>query len=315
VLATNVAQARISVYEFSRLIFRQRLRKITRGLASVPMVFGDFQIDLLTDGEFKLDGGAMFGIVPKPLWTRERAADERNRMTLACHCSLIRTGKHTILIDCGLGRKWNEKQRDIYAIDQRPRLIEELAAISLKPSDITILAHSHLHLDHAGWNTQFNARGELEPVFVNARHIVERRELEVARNPNEVQRGTYLSENIAPIDADTGWDVFDDVREVVPGVTMFHTGGHTAGHCAVRIESGGKRALFIGEMMPTTAHRHLPWIMAYDLYPLETLEQKRALFKECIANNTLVLMNHDSTAQAVRLYSADGKKLEAVKEM
>ena len=279
------------------------------------MQLGDLHVDLLTDGEFKLDGGAMFRIVPKPLWTRERAADERNRISLACHCPLIRTGRHTILIDCGLGRKWNEKQRDVYAIDARPRLIEELAAVGVKPSDVTILIHTHLHLDHAGWNTQLNARGELEPVFVNARHVVERRELDVARHPNEIQRGTYLQENIAPIDADKGWDIFDERCEPVPGVALFRTGGHTLGHCAVRIESGGQRALFISEMMPTTSHRNLPWIMAYDSYPLDTLEQKRALIKECVADHTLVLMNHDATARAVRLTSPDGNKVVPVIEV
>jgi len=277
------------------------------------MNLGDFQIDFLSDGTFKLDGGAMFGIVPKPLWTREREADERNRMLLSCNCPLIRTGKHVILIDCGIGRKWNDKQRDIYAIDAQPTLINQLAAHSLKPADVTILVHTHLHLDHAGWNTQLNAKGEAEPVFVNARHIVERRELDVARKPNEIQRGTYLSHNIAPIDADKGWDVFEDTREVVPGISLFRTGGHTFGHSCLRIESGGKKALFIGEMMPTTAHRHLPWIMAYDLYPLESLEMKRRLFAECVSNNTLVLLDHDPTAFAVRLKQS-GDKLEAIKE-
>ena len=277
------------------------------------MQFGDFEIQFLTDGAFKLDGGAMFGIVPKPLWTRERPCDERNRMTLACNCPLIRAGKEVILIDCGLGRKWNGKQRDIYDIDARPRLIEELAAQGLAPKDVTILIHSHLHLDHAGWNTQFNAKGELEPVFVNARHIVERRELEVARKPNEIQRGTYLQNNVAPIEADSGFETFDETREVVPGITLMRTGGHTAGHIAVRIESGGQHALFIGEMMPTTAHRHLPWIMAYDLFPLETLEMKRTLFAECVANNSLVLLNHDPTAFAVRMHNPSGDKLEIEK--
>lgn len=278
------------------------------------MTFGDFELNLLTDGEFKLDGGAMFGIVPKTLWVNERPPDAQNRVTLACHCPVIRTEKEVILIDCGLGRKWNEKKRVIYDIDPRPRLIEELGAIGLKPADITILIHTHLHLDHAGWNTQVNARGELEPVFVNARHVVERRELETARHPNEIQRGTYLPENIAPIDAEKSWDVFDETCSPVPGITLFRTGGHTAGHCGVRIESGGKRALFIGEMMPTMSHRHLPWIMAYDLFPLETLEQKRALFKECVANDTLVLLNHDTDARGIRLRSADGKKLDAIRE-
>jgi glyoxylase-like metal-dependent hydrolase (beta-lactamase superfamily II) len=277
--------------------------------------FGDLQIDFLSDGTFKLDGGAMFGIVPKPLWTREREADARNRMTLSCNCPLIRTGKEIILVDCGLGRKWNDKQRDIYDIDPKPKLLDDLAALGLKPADITILVHTHLHLDHAGWNSQYNARGELEPVFVNARHVVDRRELEVARQPNEIQRGTYLNENIAPIDADKGWDTFEDSREVVKGVTLFRTGGHTFGHCGLRIESGGKKAIYIGEMMPTTAHRHLPWIMAYDLYPLETLEMKRRLFKECVSGNPLVLLNHDPTAFAVRLREGAGGRLEAVKEL
>jgi glyoxylase-like metal-dependent hydrolase (beta-lactamase superfamily II) len=275
------------------------------------MQFGDFEIHLLSDGEFKLDGGAMFGIVPKPLWTKERTPDERNRITLACHCPLIRTGRENILIDCGLGRKWNAKQREIYAIDERPQLIEELAAAGLKPADITVLIHSHLHLDHAGWNTQFNARGELEPVFVNARHLVERRELAVARNPNEIQRGTYLAENISPLDAQKSWEIFDAEAEPVKGVRVSRVGGHTDGHCVVRIDSGGRHALFISEMMPTMAHRHLPWIMAYDLFPLDTLENKRALFKECLQNDALVLMNHDPLARMAKLGQGANGKIEA----
>lgn len=280
----------------------------------VKTQIGDFEIHFLADGTFKLDGGSMFGIVPKPLWTREREADERNRMLLSCNCPLIRAGKQNILIDCGMGRKWDAKQRDIYAIDERPRLIEELAAVGLKPADITVLVHTHLHLDHAGWNTQLTSAGALEPVFVNARHIVERRELEVARNPNEIQRGTYLKSNIAPIDADKGWETFEEMHEVVPGISLFRTGGHTFGHVCIRIESGGEKALFISEMMPTTAHRHLPWIMAYDLFPLETLEVKRALFKECVQKNSLVLLNHDPTAFAVRIKNTVGDKIEIVKE-
>jgi len=277
------------------------------------MRLGDFQIDFLHDGTWKLDGGAMFGIVPKPLWTRETPADEKNRIVLRCNCPLIRTGKENILIDCGLGRKWTDKQREIYSFEARPVLLEELARVGLKPADITILAHSHLHLDHAGWSTQLNAKGELEPVFVNARHIVERRELDIARRPNEIQRGTYLAPNISPIDRGVGYDIFDELREIVPGVTLFRTGGHTAGHCGVRIESGGQTAIFIGEMMPTVAHRHLPWVMAYDLYPLETLEMKRKLFKEILAKKALVLMNHDPQHFALRLREADGGKLEVEK--
>lgn len=276
------------------------------------MQFGDFELHLLSDGTFKLDGGAMFGIVPKPLWEKERKADERNRIVLAANCPLIRTGKHNILIDCGMGRKWTEKQRDIYAVDPQHDLIKDLANVGLKPSDITILIHSHLHLDHAGWNSRLNEKGELEPVFVNARHVVNRRELEIAKHPNELQRGTYLRENIDPVEKSTGWQIIDDGGEIVPGVVVLRTGGHTAGHLCVLMASGGQSALFIGEMMPTTSHRHLPWIMAYDSFPLETLEMKRKLISECVRNKTLVLLDHDPETRAVYLWERDGGKVEAL---
>ena len=276
------------------------------------MQFGDFEILFLSDGTFKLDGGAMFGIVPKPLWTRETPCDEKNRIVLRCNCPLIRTGKQNILIDCGLGRKWTAKQREIYAIEDGPTLLDDLARHGLVPGDVTVLIHTHLHLDHAGWNTRLDAKGELEPVFVNARHLVERHELDIARRPNEIQRGTYLAPNVTPLDTAGAFEIFEGGLEVVPGVTLFRTGGHTFGHSCVRIESGGKKALFIGEMMPTTAHRHLPWVMSYDLYPLETLELKRKLFRECVRDDLLVLLDHDPNAFAVRLREADGGKLEAI---
>jgi glyoxylase-like metal-dependent hydrolase (beta-lactamase superfamily II) len=274
------------------------------------MQFGDFELHLLSDGTFRLDGGAMFGIVPKPLWQRERPTDERNRIVLAANCPLIRTGKHNILIDCGMGRKWNAKQRDIYAVDEEHDLLKDLANVGLTPHDIDILIHTHLHLDHAGWNSRVDERGEFEPIFVNARHVVDRRELEIARNPNEIQRGTYLAENVLPVDKSTGWQTVDDGEKIVSGVTVLRTGGHTAGHLCVLIESGGQNALFIGEMMPTTSHRHLPWIMAYDSYPLETLEMKRKLIGECVRNNTLVLLDHDAEHRAVRLREGPGGKVE-----
>jgi glyoxylase-like metal-dependent hydrolase (beta-lactamase superfamily II) len=277
------------------------------------MKFGDLEIHFLSDGGFMLDAGPVFGIVPRPLWERERQPDERNRILLALTVPLICTGKHNILLDCGVGRKWNAKQRDIYGIQDSPNLLESLAAAGLKPADITMVVHSHLHHDHTGWNTTLNTKGEPEPVFVNARHIVHNVELENAHHPNEIQRGTYLEANILPIDAMRGWDVFEYPREIVPGITVFHTGGHTAGHSATRIESAGQQAMFLGDIFPTTTHRHLPWITAYDEYPIDTLEQKRKLFKQCIEHNALVLLNHDPFAFAVRLKSA-GEKYETVKE-
>ncbi|MGD0088665.1 MAG: MBL fold metallo-hydrolase [Planctomycetota bacterium] len=276
------------------------------------MKFGDLEIIFLNDGPFKLDAGPMFGIVPKPLWERERQADERNRVLLALTVPLIRVGRENILLDCGVGRKWNAKQRDIYAIQEHPNLLDSLTQSGLQPADITIVFHSHLHHDHTGWNTQLNGKGEPEPVFVNARHVIHKRELENAHHPNEIQRGTYLAANIAPIDASGGWDVFELPRQLAPGITVFHTGGHTGGHAAARIESGGQNALFMADLFPTTSHRHLPWICAYDEYPLDTLELKRKLFRECVEHNSLVLLNHDPTALAVRLVPL-GEKFDVVK--
>ncbi|MCY3018384.1 MAG: MBL fold metallo-hydrolase [Planctomycetota bacterium] len=277
------------------------------------MQFGNFEIHFLSDGLFKLDIGAMFGIVPKPLWEKERQSDARNRMQLTLTVPLIRAGSHNIILDCGIGRKWNAKQRDIYDVQEHPNLLDSLVSVGLKPADITIVIHSHLHHDHTGWNTQLNAKGEPEPTFVNARHIVQKLELESARHPNEIQRGTYLRANVEPIRAGGGWDPFDDNREIVPGITVFHTGGHTAGHSAVSINSGGQKAMFLADLFPTTTHRHLPWITAYDEYPMETLEAKRRLFRECVEHNALVLLNHDPNACAVRLQAA-GEKFEAIKE-
>jgi len=277
------------------------------------MRFGDFEILFLSDGAFKLDAGPVFGIVPKALWERECQCDERNRVTLALTVPLIRTGKHNILLDCGIGRKWGAKQRDIYAIEEHPNLLNSLAQAGLKPSDITILFHSHMHHDHTGWNTQLNGQGEPEPVFVNARHVIHKIELENVHHPNEIQRGTYLAANIAPIDATGGWDIFEYPRDIAPGITVFHTGGHTAGHSGVRLVSGGQVALFMADLFPTTAHRHLPWITAYDEYPMDTLEIKRRLFRECVEHNSLVLLNHDPAALAVRLH-LQGDKFEVVKE-
>lgn len=274
------------------------------------MQFGDFELHLLSDGTFKLDGGAMFGIVPKPLWERERPTDEKNRIVLAANCPLIRTGKHNILIDCGMGRKWNAKQREIYAVDPDHDLLKDLARVGLKPGDITHLVHTHLHLDHAGWNSALDENGAIVPVFVNARHIVNKRELDVAKNPNELQRGTYLRENIDPVEASTGWQLVEDEAEIVPGVSVFRTGGHTAGHLCMRIESGDADALFIGEMMPTVSHRHLPWIMAYDSFPLETLAVKRKLIADCVTEKTLVLLDHDAQHKAVRLREGAAGKVE-----
>jgi glyoxylase-like metal-dependent hydrolase (beta-lactamase superfamily II) len=269
---------------------------------------GDLQINLLQDGLWRLDAGTMFGIVPKTLWEKECAVDEKNRAALACNCPLIRTGNHVILLDCGLGRKWSPKELERYEIDPRPRLLEGLAALNVKPEDVTDIVLTHLHFDHVGGATHLNAAGEAEPVFVNACHWVERRELEAAMRVNELTRGTYLEKNIKPLLYAGLFEVFHEQQEIAPGVTVFRTGGHTAGHAAVRLVSNGKKALCPSEIMATAAHWRPAWVTAYDLFPLEMLELKKNLIVECLRDDVLLLLNHDPNNPAVRLKKgADGK--------
>lgn len=277
---------------------------------------GDLGLELLTDGKWRLDGGTMFGVVPKPLWEKECPPDEHNRIEMSCNCPLVRAGKHNILLDCGLGRKWSDKEAERYAVDRRTDLVKELARVGVAPEEVSIVVLSHLHLDHVGGAVRRNARGEPEPVFVNARHVVERRELEAARRPNELTRGSYLKENIAPLEEAGLFAVFEDEVEIVPGVTAFRTGGHCAGHLAVWLESGGQKAIFAGEVVPLLPHLRLPWLMAYDLFPLEMLEVKRRLFKECLRDDAWLLLDHDPNTYAVKLRErASGRGVEAAERL
>lgn len=269
------------------------------------MKIGGFEMHLLTDGTFRLDGGAMFGIVPRPLWSRERPPDERGRILLACNCPLIRAGREVILVDCGMGRKWNEKQRDIYAVGAGPTLMDELAGAGVRPDQVTTVVNTHLHLDHAGWNTREDAPGRFVPTFPNARHVIERRELLQATHPNELTRGTYLPPNFEPLMASGQFQEFDETIEICPGVLAFRTGGHTPGHCCVTIESGGRKVLFAAELLPTVSHRRLAWMMAYDLSSLEMLEAKRGLFSKAAREGWLVLPDHDPDVKALRLREGD----------
>ena len=272
------------------------------------MNFGKHRIDLVSDRPWALDAGAMFGIIPRALWQRGVPTDDMHRMAMACNCPLVRTGDAVILVDNGLGDKWTEKQRKIYGInDDDPTLIDNLAALGVAPEDVTHMVLSHLHLDHAGWNTKPDGES-LSTAFPNARHIVQKGEYEDARNPDEITRGTYFPENLDAIDAANLWEFLDGDAEIVPGVRVRVTGGHTKHHQIVTVDGGEDgTAIWMGEMMPTRHHRHLVYIMAYDLFPLETLASKRALLREAIDGECLVMLDHDPDEPIGRLSEDDGK--------
>ncbi|HKW89824.1 MAG TPA: MBL fold metallo-hydrolase [Candidatus Acidoferrales bacterium] len=269
------------------------------------MKLGDLEFTVVTDGTLRLDGGAMFGVVPKPMWEKKARADERNRILLAMNCLLIRAAGKTILVETGAGDKWDAKRRDIYAIDGGPRLPEQLAAHGVKPEQVDFVINTHLHFDHCGWNTRI---GDAKPrlTFPNARYVVQKKDFEHAKNPTERDRASYILENYVPIEAAGQWWLLEGEREIAPGVTVFPAPGHTPAMQCVRLEGGGKTAIFLADLVPTTAHLPLAWIMGFDLFPLTTLENKKKWLPQIARGGWLALFAHDTEVRAAYLHERDG---------
>jgi glyoxylase-like metal-dependent hydrolase (beta-lactamase superfamily II) len=271
------------------------------------MRFNTLDLTPLSDGFFRLDGGAMFGIVPKPLWERRSPADDRNRIRLGMRPLLVR-GVRTMLIDAGIGGKMDAKQADIYGIDRTKTLEDGLRAAGVGPDGIDLVLASHLHFDHAGGFTARDASGRLVPRFPRARYVIRRGEWEDAMHANARTRGSYLQENFAPL-ADAGVvDFVDDDTTIMPGVRVRRTGGHTRHHQIVLLESGGRTAVFAADLLPTTAHLPDVWTMGYDLWPLETLAFKQTFLREAVEREYLVFFEHDPEIIAGYIRERDGKR-------
>jgi glyoxylase-like metal-dependent hydrolase (beta-lactamase superfamily II) len=263
------------------------------------MIFGDFELTPLLDGYFRLDGGAMFGVVPKALWERRASADDRNRIAMAMRPLLVRPARGPLMIvDAGAGDKMDEKSTAIYAFDRREHLDVTMGRAGVAAADIEVALASHLHFDHAGGFTALDGSGAVVPRFPNARYVISRGEWDDATHPHERNRASYMAENYVPLEKAGVVDFIDGDVEVMPGVRVRRTGGHTRFHHVVYIESGGGTAVFTADLMPTTAHVDLPWIMAYDLYPMETLEFKRAFLEEAVEREYLVFFEHDPNVAA-----------------
>jgi glyoxylase-like metal-dependent hydrolase (beta-lactamase superfamily II) len=258
---------------------------------------GDLELISVSDGFIRFDGGAMFGVVPKPLWAQKAEPDDRNRITLAMRPLVVR-GARTLLIDAGLGDKDNDRFHDIYGVDRRRSLDYSLAEAGLAPEDIDIVVASHLHFDHAGGFTLRGPDGSLRPKFPRAQYVVRRGEWEDAIRPNERTRASYLLDNYLPL-ADAGvLQLVDDDQTIMPGVRVRHTGGHTTHHQMIVMESGGRTAVFVADLIPTSAHLRDAWIMGYDLHPLDTLAVKKRFVKEAVDREVLVFFEHDPVVAA-----------------
>jgi len=258
------------------------------------------RIHAIQAGGQRLDGGAMFGVVPKPLWERRIPPDERNRIQLGMRCLLIEHKSGLILIDSGAGNKETEKFYDIYGIENkgangRTALEDGLAQLGVAPEDITLVINSHLHFDHAGGNTYRDPEGVVRPSFPKARYLVQRGEYRYATHPNERTSASYFPLNYEPLREAKSLVLADGEREIADGIRAIPTPGHVPFHQGILIESQGERAFFLGDLVPTTSHLPLPWIMGYDVEPLVTLETKRAILARAKQEHWLVVFEHDAT--------------------
>ena len=272
------------------------------------VILGGLELIPLLDARFRLDGGVMFGVVPKPLWERRAPADDRNRIDLATRPLLVRGSSKLLLVDAGIGNKMDAKSQDIYAIDRSRNVIHSLADAGVREEDIEVVLASHLHFDHFGGATRKDADGAIRPAFPNARYVVRRSEWYDATHPHERNRASYLQDDFVPLQAAGVVDFFDEDQEILPGIRARWTGGHARSHQVIVFESDGKTVVFPADMIPTTAHIDEPWIMGYDLYPMDTLSFKRTFIREAIEREYLIVFEHDPAIAAGYIREKSGRK-------
>jgi glyoxylase-like metal-dependent hydrolase (beta-lactamase superfamily II) len=266
------------------------------------LTLGDARLTMVNGGNFRLDGGAMHGVVPKTLWSKLVSCDAQNRCEYTTRSLLIEVGGRRILVETGNGDKFPPKLKEIYGIDHDRSIGDALREIGVEPESIETVVMTHMHFDHSGGTTRKTASGALEPVFKRAKHVVQKLEWEDATHPHERNRASYLGENIGPLGEAGLLQLVDGETEIAPGVRVVPTPGHTRGHQSVLVgPEGGPKALFLGDVVPTAVHTRLPWVMAYDLDPARTLETKRALFRRALEENWLLLWGHDRDHMGGRL--------------
>jgi glyoxylase-like metal-dependent hydrolase (beta-lactamase superfamily II) len=251
---------------------------------------GDFELTVVSDGTYVADGGAFFGVVPKVLWQRKVTADELNRVTVSCNSVLVRTGKQNVLIETGIGNKLSEKLKNIYQTQEK--LLENLHAAGAAPEDIDIVINSHLHFDHCGWNTVYK-NGVAVPTFPKAAYYAPEGEWRHGCLQLERDRVSYISDNYDPLINSGQMQLLKGAGEIVPGISVEVYPGHTRNMMAVFVRSGGKTACYISDLVPTTWHLDVTWVMAYDLFPLETIENRKRYYSKAVPEQWLTIFTHD----------------------
>ena len=257
------------------------------------MRIGRFQVEIFSDGIFRLDGGAMFGVVPKVLWEKQKQPDELNRVAMDMNCLLIRDPDgHVVVVETGAGPKLNEKQKRNFGVDEPPRLLDELKSRGVRPEDVTLVINTHLHFDHAGGNT-YREGGGVVATFPKASYVMQRLEWVDAMAPNERTRGSYLPDDYAPLEAAGKLELIDEAVEILPDIRLDRVQGHTRGTQTVRVSDGRETLFFSSDFMPDRHHLPLPWIPSQDLYPLDTLAAKKIILPRAIEEHWIVAFTHD----------------------
>lgn len=275
------------------------------------MQFGDYRVEIVPDTEFRLDGGAMFGVVPRSLWSKVCPPDDQNRIRMNMNCLFIETGSERVLIETGIGEKWPAKHTAMYGIDRKRPLAESLQAhTGVSSKDITIVVNTHLHFDHAGGNTLFSEAGNAVPAFPNARYFVSRGEFEHAERPTARDRASYLPENWRPVQENGQLELQEANYEVVPGLKMETYPGHNRTMQCWRLRQGKQTMFGFADLVPMRAHIPFPWIMGYDLFPVETLEAKQRLLPQAAHEGWMCLFYHDPDIPLGRIVG-EGSRFEA----
>lgn len=254
------------------------------------MTLGDFELTVVPDGTYISDGGAFFGVVPKTMWSKRVTVDEQNRMAVGLNSLLVRTGKKNILIETGIGNKLSDKLIQIYT--QPAKLLDNLRAAGVAPEDIDIVINTHLHFDHCGWNT-VRKGDKFVATFPKAKYYVQEKEWEHGRLQLERDAISYMSPNYDPLLESGQMVLLNGDLELLPGISVKVFPGHTANMQAVIVESGGKKACYISDLIPTSAHLDVTWVMAFDLYPLETIQSRKKYYAQAIPEKWLTVFTHD----------------------
>lgn len=268
------------------------------------MKIGKFDLKVVETGLFGLDGGAMFGVVPKALWAKAyHPGDELNRIPLSARPLLIEFDDRKVLIDTGNGTKWNEKLKKIYNIDTESASIEKaLAPLGVKPEDVTDVIFTHLHFDHSGGSTR-EENGKIVPTFPNAKHYVQKEHLAWALNPTDKDKASFFPENYEPLVAEGLMETIDGAGEIFPGIGVEPVFGHTKAMQSVKITGGGKSVFYAADVIPTSAHVPVPYVMGYDNNPLIAIEEKKRYLPQAYEEDWIVFYEHDAFAQASKIQS------------